>query len=441
VRALTVLGALLALSLLATRCEALRERPDVLLVILDTVRADHLSSYGYARPTTPHLDRLAAEGERYEDAWAQSPWTLPSIATILTGQPPHVHGAGRGPDGVYGLGEGVPTLAQHLSRAGYRTGAIFNVGWCRPEVSSLDRGFEHYDVRGGDSSHRTVRDARETTDAALRWVREQSGGDAPLLLVVHYFDPHLTYDPPSPFDELFEPAGGPRVSAGFGDLPQLFALRSGVLELGPRQRESLVARYDGELRFMDEQIGRLRAGLERLDRWDDALVIVVADHGEEFWDHGGFEHGHSHHREVLHVPLIVRRPGGPVGSVIAGRVRQLDVAPTILEAAGLPIPATLPGKSLGREAALEAIAEGSLWGGDLVSIRSEAGSLIVDRSGTAMRYFAPDDVLERRAVPADDRAGALVRSLETLPAPPRDRPTFVFDEQLLRELRALGYVR
>jgi len=99
VRALTALGALLALSLLATGCDALRERPDVLLVILDTVRADHLSSYGYARPTTPHLDRLAAEGERYEDAWAQSPWTLPSIATILTGQPPHVHGAGRGPDG------------------------------------------------------------------------------------------------------------------------------------------------------------------------------------------------------------------------------------------------------------------------------------------------------------------------------------------------------
>ena len=128
-------------------------RGDVILVILDTTRADHFSSYGYPRLTTPNFDRLAADGERYTRAWSQAPWTLPSIATILTGQPPHVHGAMRGESGFFGVRPDVRTLAERLSSAGYRSAAFINVVWCNPELSQLDRGFEHYDFRSSDASN------------------------------------------------------------------------------------------------------------------------------------------------------------------------------------------------------------------------------------------------------------------------------------------------
>jgi len=433
--------AAIALCLLA-RCHGAPAAPrDVVLVILDTTRADHLSAYGYSRPTTPNLARLAAEGERFDAAWAQSCWTLPSVATLLTGQPPHVHGASRTATGAYGVRPGVPTLAERMRGAGYRTAAIMNVAWCSPRLSNLDRGFDAYDFHTSDGTNRNHRDARETTDAALAWLERQ--GSAPVFLVVHYFDAHLTYDPPAPFDTRFEPDAGPRVPPGFGSAAEMLALRSGAIVLDARHRESLIARYDGEIAFADEQFGRLRAGLERLGRWDDAVVLVVGDHGEEFWDHGGFEHGHSHHREVLRVPLILRRPGGPSGVTRAERVRQLDVAPTVLNAAGLE-PSDLPGQRLDeRSGARFSVAEGSLWSGDLLSVRSDDGTLLLDRRSGRSVFYAPGDVAESTPLPATTpEAQRLRRILDALP-PERtrvDEPRQFTPEQL-EQLRSLGYVQ
>jgi len=414
---------------------------DVLLVVLDTTRADHFSSYGYPRETTPQFDRLAAEGERYAEAWAQAPWTLPAMASILTGLPPHLHGAVRSPAGLFGILPDVKTLAERLAAAGYRTAAVINVVWCSADLSSLDRGFALYDYHGSDETNRGHRDARRTTDAAVRWLDELD--DAPFFLAVHYFDPHLTYDPPAPYDAMFEPDEGPRISAGFGSAEQVFRVRDGRIRLDPRRRESLVARYDGELRFVDEQFGRLRAELERLGRWDRILVVVVADHGEEFWDHGGFEHGHSHHRELLQVPLIVKRPGGPAGVVRSGRVRQIDIAPTVLDFAGIEAADDLPGRILSAEGARYALAEGSLWAGELLSLRSDAGTLIVDRTSGAMRHYAADDAGELRPLPVDATVQAeRIELLRAIPGRPtrRDetrRPT----EAQLERMRSLGYLR
>lgn len=281
--------------------------PAVLLIVGDTVRADHVGCYGYERETTPALDALAGEGERFDRAFAQSSWTLPSIASILTGQPPHVHGAGRAEGGVLPLRTEVATLAERLQAAGFATAAWINVLWLAPQ-SGAQRGFDVYDYRKTDATNRTMRDAKATTDAALAWMRRQR--DAPFFMTVHYFDPHLTYDPPAPYDEMFRPQEAPRLPRGFGSADQVFEIRSGSRQLDTAEKEALVARYDGELRYMDDQIGRLLDGLRDLGRWDDALVIFVSDHGEEFWDHGGFEHGHTHYREMIRVPLIVKRPGG-----------------------------------------------------------------------------------------------------------------------------------
>ncbi len=231
----------------------------------------------------------------------------------------------------------------------------------------------------------------------LAWL--DLAGDDPFFIVTHYFDPHLTYDPPAPYDTIYERGPGPRVPVGFGNASQVFAIRDGRIRLTPGQRESLIARYDGEIRFTDEQFGRLREGLVQRGRWDDTLVIVVGDHGEEFWEHGGFEHGHSHHRELLRMPLIVRRPAGPSGEIIGDRVRQIDIAPTILDFAGMELPDDQSGFVLGTHAADYAVAEGSLWAGDLVSVRSDRGTLILNRDDGEATYYSPDDTFELEPLP------------------------------------------
>jgi arylsulfatase A-like enzyme len=410
-------------------------------VIIDTARADHFSSYGYLRDTTPNLDRLAAEGQRFDRAWSQAPWTLPSMATILTGQPPHVHGAARGPHGVWPVRADVTTLAQRMRHAGYATAAFVNVLWCSPEISGLDQGFDHYDYRETDESNRGSRSAAATTDAVLSWI--EGAGDRPFFAVVHYFDPHLTYDPPVPYDAIYDRGPGPHIPRGFGSASQVFAIRDGSIRLSPGQRDSLVARYDGEVRFTDEEFGRLREGLAHRGLWDDTLVVVVADHGEEFWEHGGFEHGHSHHRELLRVPLIVRRPDGPAGQVVVDRVRQLDIAPTILGFAGVDVADELPGFVLGMGSASYAVAEGSLWAGELASVRSEHGTVILNRDDGEARFYAPDDPLELTPLPIESpQARGLLDLLKALPeaADPDATPQPLTEDQLER-LRSLGYIR
>lgn len=435
-----ILGLAVVFVALGLSCSGSRGRPgNVVLVILDTVRADHLSCYGYSRLTTPHIDRLAAEGERYDQAWSQSSWTMPSVTTILTGQPPHVHGAYKGKDGWFPLRDDVVTLAQRLGQAGYDTGAVINVMWLQP-LFKIDRGFDSYDFHMTDETNRSARTAAATTAAALDWA--ESVGPGPFFLVVHYFDAHLTYDPPAPYDALYEPNNAGRLPRGFGSAGQVGKIRDGRLRLDGRGRKSLVARYDGELTYLDDQFGRLRAGLEARGLWDDSLVVVVGDHGEEFWDHGSFEHGHSHYRELLRVPLVVKRPGGLAGAVVDERVRQLDIAPTILEFAGLELPPELPGRVLGSGGADYSVAEGSFWAGDLISIRSDGGTLILNRDTGERQFFAAADVAEVGAQPADPSGHAdLERLLLALPPQKRrDQPPWTPDAQQLEQLRALGYV-
>jgi arylsulfatase A-like enzyme len=415
--------------------------PDVLLLILDTARADHFGAYGYDRPTTPNFDRFAEEGRRFDSAWAQSPWTLPAVATILTGQPPWVHGAGRARRGIMPLRPEVTSLAELMTVAGYRSAAFMNVVWCSPELSALDRGFEHYDFETSDESNRDQRNAAETTAAALEWLDRI--GDDPFFMVLHYFDPHLTYHPPAPYDTMFgDQANG--LPPDFGSAAEIYRIRDGSLRLSDAQQRTLMARYDGELRYADEQFGRLREALEERGRWDKALIIVVADHGEEFWDHGGFEHGHSHYRELLRLPLIVKHPGRPAGGeAVADRVTQLDLAPTILDFAGLPIPEEMPGKPFGSGGSPYAIAEGSLWGGELLSARSDSGTLIIRRNSAAMISYAPDDRLEENGMAGERYAPPdLLELLRALPAPPsrNDPPVRLTGDQIER-LRSLGYLK
>ena len=433
-------GIVIAAFLLLTSCPSSPPaRKGVILVVLDTTRADHLSCMGYSRPTSPNMDRLAEESRLYRNAWSQAPWTLPSFASIVSGQLPRHHGAGRAPDGrLFPIAEDVPTMAEHLGEAGWQTAAWVNVVFCNPR-SGVARGFTTYDFQSSDASNTGHRDARATTDAALAWA-EAADPDAPFLMMVHYFDPHLTYDPPPPFDTRFEPDEQEHLPTGFGSASQLFAMRSGELKLTPRQTTSLIARYDGEIAFTDEQFARLRSGLEQLGMWDESLVIVVADHGEEFWDHGGFEHGHSHYRELLHVPLIVKRPGEPAGTRDE-LVRQIDILPTVLDYAGLAVPPELPGQVLGSAGVAYSVAEGSLWAGELISIRGAEGTLIQLQDGGSVTFFAAEDDAESLSVPAGTSpdARALIDALQALPPLGSLQEPWQPTEEELQRIRALGY--
>jgi arylsulfatase A-like enzyme len=242
---------------------------------------------------------------------------------------------------------------------------------------------------------------------------------------------------------MFEPDGTSAVPRGFGSAAEVFAIRDGTRQLDARERESLIARYDGEIRFLSDEIGRLVAEMEAAGLWDDTVVVVAADHGEEFWDHGGFEHGHTHHHELLRVPLIVRDPGGPRGVVRDGRVRLLDVVPRVLASADLDVPGELPGRGLGDEAAPHAVAEGSLWAGDLVSVRSDGGTVMLHRERDAAVYYRPDDPREERPLPVTGSGPQeLLSLLESLPpARTRGDEPWTPDAEQLERLRSLGYAR
>lgn len=311
--------------------EPIASGPDIVLVTLDTVRADALSAY---RPgaRTPALDALASEGVRFERALSASAVTPVSHASILTGLYPYHHGlrvlsAGSG----YRLAARQPTLATHLRDAGYFTAAVHSA-FPVSEHFGLERGYEVFDSLHGDLE-RDVDQTRwdvaslqrrsdATTDAALRIARESG---RPLFLWVHYWDPHdALVLPPESWIE-----GVPRAPDG--------ALVDGD------------ARYAAEISYLDAQIGRLLEGLAAAGVGPGALIAVVSDHGEGLSD-GERRHGWRFHRmlyqEQLHVPLLLRLPGVKPGLVVPAQVRSIDVAPTLLDYAGLPVPGDLDGASL-----------------------------------------------------------------------------------------------
>jgi arylsulfatase A-like enzyme len=320
-----------------------KERPRINLVIigLDTARADHLGCYGYERRTSPAIDRLASEGTLFEYALSHSPWTLPSFATVFTSLYPTQHGAGflRST-----MGSGFPTLASILADHGYSTGAIINTAALSPAFE-IDRGFAYYDVV--QMSTRRIADG--TTQDALAWIDAQ-GGD-PFFLFVHYYDPHLPFSPPAPYDTLFDPdyagALGNSFTAEFLATDRMNGFER-MNALAERDKQHIVALYDGEIAFADRAVGDLIDGLEVRELRQHTLVVFLSDHGEEFFDHGGFAHGHTLYEELLRVPLVFSlRDGIPSGARVPGMVRLVDVMPTVLSLLGIDNDEHMEGRNLG----------------------------------------------------------------------------------------------
>lgn len=376
-RTLPWMGAAVALTAAAVHgADAYRERralsaapqpragaPNVLLVVLDTVRAQSLGLHGNTRDTSPNLVRLAREGVTFDRAVATASWTLPSHASMFTGRRPNELSTGWDK----ALDDTHPTLAETLSAHGYASGGFAaNRAYCR-RGTGLGRGFAHYDafpVTPGAfvtsaalprEVERMLRDqlrhvfpsplvqASDVTETALEWIDEHR--DRPFFVFLNWFDAHGPYAPPPPFDTAFglprpdDPAPGTRVPA-LSD---------------PAELARHLAQYEGCVAHLDAQLGRLLDALRTRDLLDETVVVVTSDHGEEFAEHEVMTHGVSLYMPSLHVPLVVRAPTGtspsaaPRGVIVREPVSLRHIGSTILELAGLPDSAVhFPGSSLSR---------------------------------------------------------------------------------------------
>jgi arylsulfatase A-like enzyme len=428
---------------------------NLVLISIDTLRADHLSLYGYGRPTSPGLDAFAADALVFESAWSQSPKTAESHMTLFTGLYPAAHGVRNLRDRSERLSEDVPTLAELLRRAGYRTAAFHGGGNLEAELG-FDRGFERYE-RPGDVS--------AVFASGAEWLRQVASDPEPrpFFLFLHTKVLHDPYEPPPAYAALFadpDYSGEIGLSAderrrardegGWWLVHRRFWER--VDPRKPADVQRLRDLYDGLIRLMDDHLALFLESYRELGLGRDTLFVFLSDHGEEFLEHRGFRHG-SVYREVLHVPLVVRLPdAGARGRRISQGVALVDVLPTLLEELGIPAPTHVQGASF---AALLAGADPvprpiySEWAARGVRALRVGDWKYVDRRVARELYdlsadpHEQHDLLERHPevaarLQADaERLGAASAGLA---AGLRRGAVFDLDAGVREELEALGYL-
>jgi arylsulfatase A-like enzyme len=416
-------------------------RSDLILISIDCLRADHVGAYGYERNTTPTLDALAEDGVLYEDAVSVSSWTLPTHMSMLTGLLPTEHGLRKDQKKL----PSVPYLPGILGRAGYETVGIVSSLLLTPTFG-FDEGFDRY--------HALVdAPAEALVDRAIQEMSRTVGRSR--FLFLHLFDAHWPYDP------------SPEVLSSFGPRPRdisdlLKKVIARAPPAGPEDVEGLKTLYDAEVLEIDRELGRLVSALKAAGRYDSALIVVTADHGEAFYEHGFWQHSEVIYAEVTQIPLIIKFPGNTPRGRRSDVVDQLHIFPTILEAAFLPSP--LERKGLARPGPSDALTE-ITWEGN----ESKGAAMKVAIRKGPFKYVAtfegdvsdPDfvsrlvreelydrsqdpgetnDLFGKRAAdPFRSEAREFLQKVRSRRAGDPSR-AIVIDEKMRERLRALGYL-
>lgn len=409
-------------------------RPNLLVITVDTLRPDHVGAWGYEKKTSTAIDRLARESLLFENARSHSSWTLPSIASLMTSRYASSHGCW---DYASRLPPSVTTLAERLRDGGYATAAVPGGGPIGTE-HGLAQGFEGFfaELLGDEDAEpqRTIT-SPDVTRIASRWLEGRADDRRPWFLWAHYFDPHFEYLP-------------------HDDVPKQFHATPPTGLDEPWALERFEVLYDGEIAYTDRFVGKLLERVAALPRGRETVIVLTADHGEEFQEHGGLMHGFTLFEEVIRVPLAIRIPG-EAGRRVEEAVGLVDVLPTVLDALGLEVPEDVEGRSL-----LPGLRAGSVPEAPLLSelrlfegfhadgIVDDSWKLIVDRSNERRLLFdLREDPGEAHDLASEhpDRVERLERRLEAMrararasaPAPPAE---FEPSEALRERLRALGYV-
>lgn len=435
------------------RGEALRrglQGSNVLLIVLDAARAEEFGAYGYTRPTTPEIDRIAAQGVVFEDAFTPAVYTLAAMSSVWTSQYPDRNHS----EASYA--ERLPadrlTLAEVLT-----TARIHSAGFVANAVAGAAMGFD----RGFSEFHEVYRTFPDLGSRAEVFGRLIPGwldrrGRQRFFAYLHVREPHFPYDPPAPFDTRFGP-DAPLTVAERRDKTWYTDVNQGRVDPTQAEIEHLRRLYDGNLAYADREVGRIRDALERDGLWDRTVVIITADHGEQLYEHGYISHSAQVYDESMHIPLIVRFPKGkgPSGIRVKGFVDLLDLAPTVLDVFGLR--GADSGRFHGRSllpviegaSGKPAILSRTVWDRPVYALRDEAYKLIYDtRTGRTLLFDLRSDPREDRDLSASDPLRTAyyrealqewVQALRPRPgAPPAERATI--SRAQCENLKALGYL-
>ena len=455
-------------------------QPDILLVTVDTLRADHLASYGYLRATSPVIDRLAAEGVRFDQAAVQWPKTGPSFASMFTATYPKNNGI------VRKIGIPLPDdflmLAEMLGARGYGTYAVVSNGAVSRELN-FDQGFDLYleTWDGREDVALAERDRGDVVTALARQAAERIDRDKPFFLWIHYLDPHSPYTPPGEWSDRFQ---GDEHFDPDVELPVRWdkhrsvvgAVGSSQVLEGRTDLEFYVARYDAEVAYVDHQIGEMLAHLDSEGLLDDTLTVLTSDHGESLGDHGYyFDHGRLGFQTCLRVPLIFHFPGVLAPAVDADPVELIGLMPTLLEVAGAELAdgewmqgrsflARLRGERLAVDDPALAFSEAGYGGQDRWQriVRSRRFKLVQAFEGAAQRWITgglgneyalydlendpaeKTNVLAEHEREAEQLGRAMIRWWKTpfdaVAAASSEQQLDALDDATREQLRALGYI-
>jgi arylsulfatase A-like enzyme len=482
-RRLSVTTASLALLLLVVGCSrdsspatkpaakrATGPAPNVVLISIDTLRRDHVGCYGYPRPTTPNVDRLASEGAVFENMISSASWTLPAHAAMLTGLADTVHGA---LDTDRKLADDRETLAERLKAVGYTTAGFFSGPTLHPAYG-LGQGFDTYvdctaypELNAASAQQgKGIAVGSPLQVAAMHdvssprvyaafqaWMKEPH--PRPFFLFLHFYDPHFDFIPPPPYDTLFDPNYQGTVTG------QNFIFDDQVNAQMPRRDlDHLIALYDGEIAWTDAHVGKVLDDLDAAGLRDSTLVVLLADHGIEFFEHNGKGHRHTLFDELIRIPFILRYPGHvPSGQRYGQQTSMIDVVPTVLELVGLPAATNVMGQSVVPLLKGGKLAQDNLAVSELFSLgrafrafrRLDRKLIRQEPTGKALVFDLKADPGERTPVgdassvlaqaarhDAEQGSQWLVNFLKTLP---RNTGGPELPDKVRKQLESLGYLR
>lgn len=413
------------------------KRPSVVMIMLDTLRADHLGVYGYERATSPHIDAFAKDSVLFRYAVTAAPWTPTSVASMFTGLYASSHGMvppnsrDEAKKNSTKLSSSLTTMPEIFKANGYSTYAISPNPWITATFG-FEQGFDTFKF------HNRAR-ADKITDEAIAALKKLQGGTEPFFLYAHYLDPHDPYDPPGDYRKMFE----------------------GPLKNQNVAHEVLGAmnRYDGEIAFLDNHLGRLFAFLKEAGLYDNAVILLVGDHGEQFMEHGHRGHGFKVHNEEVHVPLMFHMGTAP--RVVDFTVSTVDILPTILQRVGIPAPAGVQGLSLvddensrDREGVLTEVRRihnqkaFTRFDGMKVVLNYGSADSVGSPPAQVSVYNARKDLFEQTPLNDPALADALMKDFAqlyaavvgTTTAPSAEKAEEVSDETL-EQLKSMGYLQ